>query len=321
MRRSRGVALIIALVVVALATILATRIGAQSALDQRRGATLLAQQQAFEVALGAEDWAMEILFEDKQRPVKSDSLDEAWATPLPPIPIDGGTITGQLEDLQGRFNLNSLVTAEGRKNPVTFAQFQRLLQKLELEPKWASLLLDWIDVDDTADGVDGAEDGFYTGLSPPYRTANRAITSTSELMALPGFGAERYARLAPYVAALPVSARLNTCTASGLVLDTLAPGLNAFGQDPKQLAKNRAKGCFPDNPTVKAAITPLLIGPDAATSAAALTATMALLREDTNWFRATTRVSIGTTQLTLYSLLERNDGGYSRVVLRALGTE
>ena len=83
MRRARGVALIIALVVVALATILATRIGAQSALDQRRGATLLAQEQAFQVALGAEAWAIEILREDAERS-KRDSLDEAWATPLPP---------------------------------------------------------------------------------------------------------------------------------------------------------------------------------------------------------------------------------------------
>jgi general secretion pathway protein K len=318
-RHARGVALIIALVVVALATVLATRIGAQSALDQRRGATMLAQQQAFEVAMGAEDWAMEVLLESHQRSPQVDSPEQPWATPLPPIPIDGGTVTGQLEDLQGRFNLNSLLKPDGGgKNLAAFAQFQRLLVRLELEPKWASLLLDWIDADHIADGVDGAEDGFYTGLTPPYRTADRPITSTSELLSLPGFGAQRYARLAPYVSALPASAVLNICTASGIVLDSLAPGMSAFSQDPKQLATNRAKGCFPAKSDLQALLQQLYTGPD---GTALMTETLKLVDSKTGWFRATTVVSIGTTQLTLYSLLERNPGGYTRVVQRTLGTE
>ena len=313
MRRARGVALIIALVVVALATILATRIGAQSALDQRRGATLLAQEQAFAVALGAEAWAMEILRADAERSRRV-SFDQAWATPLPPIPIEGGSVEGRLEDMQGRFNLNNLVKADGTKNEVMFAVFQRLLARLQLEPKWASLLVDWIDADTIADGVDGAEDGFYTGLSPPYRTANRPITSTSELLALPGFGADRYRRLQPFVATLPVGSTLNVCTALGEVLDALAAGLNAFGQDPKQLATNRQKGCFPLVQDVKAAVDSLL-------RPAERPQFDSLLSESSKWFRGTTVVSIGTTELTLYSLFERNPGGYSRVVLRTLGTE
>ena len=313
MRRARGVALIIALVVVALATMLATRIGAQSAIDQRRGATLLQQEQAFQVALGAEAWAIETLRDDAERSQR-DSLDESWATPLPPVPIEGGTVEGRLEDLQGRFNLNNLVKSDGTKNDATFAVFQRLLVRLQLEPKWASLLVDWIDTDTVADGIDGAEDGFYTGLSPPYRTPNRPITSTSELLALPGFGPDRYRRLAPFVAALPVGSAINVCTAPGEVLDALAPNLNTFSQDPQQLATNRQKGCFPYAQDVKAAIDPLLtpgerklIDP--------------MLAESTRWFRGTIVVSIGTTELTLYSLFERIPGGYSRVVLRTLGTE
>ncbi len=313
MRRSRGVALIIALVVVALATMLATRIGSQSALDQRRGATLLAQEQAFQVALGAEAWAMEILLEDSQHS-KRDSLDEAWATPLPPIPIDDGQVEGRIEDMQGRFNLNNLVTTNGTKNAAMYAVFERLLVRLQLETKWASLMVDWIDADNVADGIDGAEDGFYTGLSPPYRTPNRPISSISELLALPGFGIDRFRQLAPYVAALPVGTPLNVCTAPGEVLDSLAPGLNAFGQDPKQLATNRQKGCFPLVADVKSA-TDSLLSPEERKQL------QPLLAESTRYFRGTIVVSIGTTELTLYSLFERNAGGYSRVVVRTLGTE
>ncbi|MCX7058918.1 MAG: type II secretion system minor pseudopilin GspK [Proteobacteria bacterium] len=314
MKRSRGVALIIALVVVALATVMATRIGAQSALDQRRAATLLAQEQAFQIALGAETWAIEVLRADYEHNNRQVTLDQSWATPLPPMPIDGGELTGQLEDLAGRFNLNNLVNADGTKNVFAFAWFQRLLTQLQLEPKWASLLLDWIDPDTIADGVDGAEDGVYTGLAPPYRPPNRPITSTSELLALPGFGLERYRLIAPYVAALPVATPLNVCTASGLLLDTLAPGMTAFGQDPKQLMTNRQKGCFPSLADVTAMLTPLLqpLPTDAA---------LRLIGESSRYFRGQTIVSIGTTELTLYSLLERNPGGYSRVVLRTFGTE
>ncbi len=313
MRRARGVALIIALVVVALATMLATRIGARGAIDQRRAATLLAQEQAFAVALGAEAWAIEILREDAERS-RRDSLDEAWAVPLPPIPIEGGTVEGRIEDLQGRFNLNNLIKANGQKNELMFAVFQRLLARLQLEPKWASLMTDWIDPDAVADGIDGAEDGFYTGLAPPYRTANRPITSTSELLALPGFGPDRYQRLAPFVAALPVGTPINVCTAPGEVLDALAPGLSAFSQDPKQLALNRQKGCFPYLQDVKAAVDPLLSPDDRKLLDP-------MLSESTKWFRGTIVVSIGTTEVTLYSLFERNPAGYSRVVRRTFGTE
>ena len=313
MRRMRGVALIIALVVVALATILAARIGAQAALDQRRGTALLTQQQAFQVALGAEAWAIEVLRDDADHSTQ-DSLDEAWATPVT-LPIDGGTLQGQLEDMQGRFNLNNLVKADGTRNDVAVEQFQRLLARLELEPKWASLMLDWIDADSVADGVDGAEDGFYTGQQPPYRTSNRPITSTSELLALPGFGTERYRRLQPYVAALPPGTALNVCTAPGIVVDALAPGLDRFGQDAKQLAANREKGCFPRTTDVQAALQSLFAKPEQ------MQQVMAGVSNSSKWFRATTVVSLGTTELTLYSLIERNPGHYGRVVLRTLGTE
>ena len=316
MKRARGVAMIIALVVVALATILATRIGSQGALNQRRAATLLAQQQAFQVALGAEDWAMEVLRASPPPGNQAVSLDQAWATPLPPIPIDGGTVSGPpIEDMQGRFNINSLVNIDGTKNPLAFAQFQRLLSALQLEPKWASLVLDWIDVDQVPDGVDGAEDSIYLGQNPPYWTANHLMTSTSELLALPGFGVERYAKLKPYVAALPLLTPLNVCTASGLVLDSLAPGLHAFGLDPKQLAANRQKGCFPQPNDVAAAMLTLVPDP---IQRDAITKTFS---NQTKYFRVTVVVSIGTTQLTLYSLLTRNPSGNSRVLLRSLGTE
>ena len=113
--RQRGVALIMAVLIVALATMLAASVSFKGYLDQRRSANAFAMDQGFEVALGGEAWAADALRRDKQQSSKTDDFTEEWATPIPPIPIDdvGGEFEGQLEDMQGRFNLNSLVMLEG----------------------------------------------------------------------------------------------------------------------------------------------------------------------------------------------------------------
>jgi len=72
-----------------------------------------------------------------------------------------------------------------------------LLVSVGLEAKWAQLARDWIDADDQPGSPDGAEDAVYTSQTPPYRTGNWPMTSTSEMMNLPGFGYDRYRKLAP----------------------------------------------------------------------------------------------------------------------------
>ena len=85
--RQRGVALITAVLIVALATILAVNIGFNGFLDQRRSATRFALDQGLQVALGAEAWAADTLRRDAMQSGKQDTLTEEWATPIPPIPI------------------------------------------------------------------------------------------------------------------------------------------------------------------------------------------------------------------------------------------
>jgi len=197
--RQRGVALIMAVLIVALATMLAASVSFKGYLDQRRSANAFAMDQGYEVALGGEAWAADSLRRDKQQSSKTDDFTEEWATPIPPIPIEGGEFEGQLEDMQGRFNLNSLVAPQqnGKLATDTAAveRFQRLLELLEMEPKWANIIADWIDTDVQPNFPDGAEDPTYTGLTPPYRTANMPLTRASELLALAGFGLERYRKL------------------------------------------------------------------------------------------------------------------------------
>lgn len=308
-RGQRGVALITAVLIVALATMLATKIGFDSALEQRRSSTMLFLDQGFLVGLGAEAWAASFLKDDLANS-KQDHLGERWATPIPPIPIDGGMIEGTLEDVQGRFNVNELVTPQGAVNKEGLREFQNLLGLLELEPKWAAIFADWLDVDTQPTFPDGAEDDVYTSQTPPYRAANGPVTSVSELLSIPGFGLERYQRLRPFVTALPIGTKINLCTASGFVIDSLSDGTKEFSVDLEGLARQRQDRCFPTPDDVKAAF-----GEDG------FNRISSRVEDKSSFFRLTAIVSIGTTQLSLYSLLQRDTSGLVRPVLRSLGTD
>src|SRR5690348_2188896 len=107
-RRQPGVALITVLVILFLAVTLSSAMIWETGLDQRRTATLVQGDQAMEYALGAEAWAGQILRRDANQNASVTNLAQNWAQQLPPLPVEGGQIIGRLEDMQGRFNLNSL---------------------------------------------------------------------------------------------------------------------------------------------------------------------------------------------------------------------
>jgi general secretion pathway protein K len=306
----RGVALITAVLIVALATILATKIGFDSALEQRRSAGIMLVDQGFQVALGAEAWAAKYLRDDFADAPDVDHLAERWATPIPPIPIDGGQLEGSLEDLNGKFNLNSLREGgTGRPDAEGIREFQNLLVLLELEPKWADVLADWLD-GDTQPNSEGAEDSVYLSQAPPYRAANMPITSVSELLALPGFGLERYQRLRPYVAALPVGTRINVCTAPGLVLDALMEtNHKEYSLDTELLARQREEGCHPRLTAFQGTLPPAIAQ-----------SVQTRIGEQSQYFALRAFITIGTSEFTLYSLLLRENGPV-RPIMRNFGAE
>jgi general secretion pathway protein K len=320
--RQRGVALIIALILVALATILATKLTFDGYLERRRAIGVLAAEQALHFGLGAEALAADVLLQDAQSSSQLTTLNGAWAQPTQPLPItpqndpEGepiGTLQGQLEDLQGRFNLNNLASVIvgedkiAKQDPQYLEQFQRLLATVGLETKWAGIARDWIDADDIPGNPDGAEDQIYTSQTPPYRTGNWPMMSPTELMNLPGFGADRYRKIAPYVTALPKVTKINICTASAPVLESLSANLGEY--TPEVLANGRKNGCFPDINSFQN----ILQGKGPSVTYFGTTS---------SYFLLTTRVTLGTTEFTLYSLLQRGGGGGNKVtpMLRSFGT-
>jgi general secretion pathway protein K len=313
----------VAILLVAMGTIIAATIAYENAMTARRGAATLALDQTVLVGEAAEALAAyglrEVWRSDKQHTY----IGQGWDKPVGPVEVVPDVmLTASLEDLSGRFNLNSLVNSDGTVNQTAFAAFQQLLTYLDMEPKWAGYIVDWIDPDIVPQNPDGAEDSVYMGQSPPYRTPNMYITSASELLALPGFGHERYAKIAPYIVALPIDAKLNICTASGMVLDAYTPGRREFSLDPAGLQKNResAGACFPSLQEYQAAFQSQAKPPTTPTNNTSNPGgggSAPTFATNSNYFRLTSFVTIGTTEFNLYSLLYQDATGSVRPLLRS----
>jgi general secretion pathway protein K len=308
-KRVRGVALITAMLITALTGSLAAGLAWDNALDVRRTMVLLFHEQGMQVALGAESWIRNILRDDGIDS-QSDHLGELWASELPGLPVDNdsvqGAVAGQIEDLQGRFNVNNLIDSNGDLDQDVLEQFQRMLVILEINPRFAGLTADWIDEDQDAGFPDGAEDSIYTGLTPPYRSLNRTLTNVTELAALEGMDQASFNALLPHVTALPPGTQINVNTATAVVLQSLDANLDASAVE--DLISEREEAGFDDYVRT---FSTLVTNP----------AIFAQLTESTSFFQLKAVVQIGTVRVTYYSVLSRSpNGGPVTTILRSLGT-
>lgn len=303
LRRERGVALITALLIFALVSSIAANLAWDSALDLRRTMVLLYRDQAVQVALGAESWVQQILQQDLED-TETDHLGEVWATDLPGLPIDGGELFGSIEDLQGRFNINNLIGANGDIDQQSLAQFQRLLEALGLDPRFAGIAADWLDADRDASFPDGAEDSIYTGLTPPYRAPNLALTSASELAAIEGMDKVSFDVLEPHIVALPGRTSINVNTATPAVLQSLDENLSPA--DVERLVGEREAAGFTDVENTFSA----LVEPEVLTA----------IDDRSSYFQLKVTVRIANVRVNFSSVYQRGARGDTVPILRSFGT-
>ncbi|MGE8497466.1 MAG: type II secretion system minor pseudopilin GspK [Pseudomonas sp.] len=307
MSRQRGMALITVLLVVAVVTVVSAGIIARQQLSIRSSANQLHVRQAWHYALGGETLAKAILRRDLQQgdpraPV--DHLGEPWAMPQSSFALDeGGELLLRISDPSGRFNLNSLVR-QGQVNEAAVAQFRRLLLILQIETPYAERLADWLDADQEPSGGFGAEDNQYLLLAPPYRTANRRLADVSELRLLLEMTEADYQRLLPFVTALPADATLNVNTANAWVLASLADGI-PLSTAQGLVAARRGQG-YPDVPSFLAQLPGLQVQSQA-------------LAVGSQYFQATSEVTVGDRRQVLRSTLQRASDGKVYVLARDLG--
>ena len=308
MNRWRGVALITALLITALAGSVAASLAWDNALDVRRTMVMMYRDQAIQVAIGSEGWVSTILRDDAATST-NDHLDEVWASDIPPLPIDSeavqGQIWGKLEDLQGRFNVNNLIDGNGEKDQAAFDQFERLLQALDLDPRIASKVTDWLDADQNEAIPDGAEDPLYSGFVPAYRTADRRISNITELAAVDGIDATTFELLLPHVTALPGRTAVNVNTATLPVLQSLGPNISLG--DAEGLDSARQDGGFTDYSDIFAPLVDPQLVP--------------WISETTSYFQLNAVVQIDTVRVSLFTVIYRDaNAGTVAPILRSLGT-
>ncbi|WP_252274064.1 type II secretion system minor pseudopilin GspK [Pseudomonas subflava] len=304
-RRQNGVALITVLLVVALVTVVCAALLMRQQLAIRSTGNQLLVRQAQYYAEGGELLAKAMLRRDLTEG-QVDHLAEPWANPGLRFPLDeGGELRLRIEDLSGRFNLNSLA-AGGQAGEQALLRLRRLLQRLQLTPAYADRLQDWLDGDQEPSGMAGAEDDQYLLLKPPYRTGPGRIADASELRLLLGMSEVDYRRLAPFVSALPSQVELNVNTAGAQVLASL--GENIPESALKTAIEGRGRTGYRDPGAFVQQLGAYAVSPQGLSTAS-------------QYFRVTTEVLLGDRRQVLASYLQRGNDGRVRLMARDLGQE
>jgi general secretion pathway protein K len=321
--KQRGVALVTAILLVAIATGLATKLAWDNQLNLRRTESTLIQEQAKQIALGAEavlaielrddpDWTID------QRLQPDQCFDNfGWASfyepcfvPAQDVGIDEhvlGQAQLQLIEAQGKLNLNNLVRAgAGVVDADSKAKFEALFIELGYDAFLVDAIIDWIDSDTVPQGS-GAEDGRYTGLDPAYRPANNFFTDVSELRSVIGFDPQTYNDLRKHVTAIPpgwcgaIPTPVNLNFATDAVIIALFANNSSRALD---LIEDPYRGSW-------ANLSELNLSQDDELDLAGL----GTLRSDCFGLRVL--VKIGSSTLTMYSLLDR---AYAKQVITRVRT-
>lgn len=227
----KGIALLTILVMVALATILASTIAKRQMYTAETTGYLMRQNQSLLYAKSAEAFFIELLQLDAENAANVDHRQETWALPLPAFPVENGTISGVIQDESGKFNLNNLLKKDGTPNEAAKLWFERLLVRVGLPADLSQAVIDWQDPDQEVTGAMGAESTYYQGLNPSYRASNQIFHHIAELKQVRGFEGKKYDLIAPYISALPEVSKLNINSALPLVLASLDQKLDVLMVD------------------------------------------------------------------------------------------
>ncbi|MFN4175686.1 type II secretion system minor pseudopilin GspK [Phenylobacterium sp.] len=311
-RDEQGVALLSVLLLVAVMSVMAVTVLDEIRFGVRRAANAEAVGQARWYALGAEALARSRIGALN----RSDAVLTGWSGRAVSYPVDGGVIQARLVDAGDCFNLNSVAQGppEGlRRRDEGVRQFVNLAEVVGLAPRQAEMLaaalVDWIDADPLRESG-GAEDEAYDG----YRTAGTLLAERSELRAIRGFTPEVYARLKPYVCALPnaepAPININTLT------EDQAPLLAMLAAEPMSLASARtviaARPSAGWNDVSDFAGLPAVVQANMDVSQ---------LKTKPRVFRLETEVTFADAEVTSSALMETDAAGRVRLVARRWGPE
>ncbi len=229
-RDERGVALILALLILTLLAALILEFDAEARREYRDAAAFRDNIKVNALTRAGVQAARAVLLQDhkieKLSNRRFDALTDVWALPIVGYQLGDGVLSARIEDEAGKLNLNELANVQDpnqRANKIK--RLKRLFELLQIRPDLAEAIADWVDADDAPE-PNGAESAYYQTLRPPYLAANAPLQTLSELYLIKGMTQEIVQRLEPYVTVHPWNAadgRTNLNTASPIVIQTLDP--------------------------------------------------------------------------------------------------
>ena len=214
-RKSHGAALVIAMLLTALGAAVAVQMIVPLSGWMEREYRARDTQASYTLADAATSWAITVLAADlRLGPI--DHYGELWATPLPPTPVEGGTIEGRITDLQSRFNLNNLAP-RGVKSPANITLAKALFTQAGVPINLVDTLADAIDRDELTDDGQSERQRYGRALR------NAPLARFSDLLDVPGFTDAFVRNLAAAMIVLPEASPINANTASRALVAAAFP--------------------------------------------------------------------------------------------------
>lgn len=147
----------------------------------------------------------------------TDHNGEAWAEEVPAVDLEQGQVSGRIQDLQGRFNVNWLANPE---NVLAHEAFDRLLKTLAIPPQAGTAIRSFLQPGGPT------ERAVWRAQNPALDPVGGAILSVEQLRAIPSLTTRSYDTLRPFITALPGDALLNVNTVEREVLSAFLPQLS-----------------------------------------------------------------------------------------------
>ena len=210
-------------------TILVVDFATSSTLGYRAAANQADELRALYLARSAIQVGVAVLERDSifdaQQKQPYDSLFDIWALKVPPIPVEGGTVSVSIIDEARKIGINQIYNLRTRQVDDKWTQIiARLFESIGVSTDLIPVLVDWMDPD-SVDSPGGAEADYYLRLTPPYEPRNGPLPTIGDLRALKGVDDATFMELAQYLTTAP-EARVNANTASPEVLAALIPELS-----------------------------------------------------------------------------------------------
>lgn len=223
--RERGAAVLMALFIATLATVIVSGLFWNQFVLLRTIENLQLVGQTRLLLRGALDWSRAILRED-QRTSTFDALSEPWAQGLEETRLDqlgetttlasNATLAGSIEDAQSRLNLRNLVGSDGAVYERDLLALRRLAVMLQLPEQTADLIAARVIASLAPPGSEAAPSDGQQPLP---------LLLPTDIAGIPGIDPQAAARLAPYLIVLDERTPLNVNTAAPETIAARIPGL------------------------------------------------------------------------------------------------